>query len=756
MIKPLTYTPSDLTHEPGLTVGGKARGLLALAEAGLRVPPFRVLPAEMAVACPWDDEEGLRSLARVFDALAVAPFAGVAVRSSATIEDSAERSWAGIFDTVFVRERLELAGAVKQVAASASCAEEEGGASPPMAVVLQAMVVPEMAGVLFSADPRAARYDACYVEAVHGPGSGLVDGSKVPSRFLLNMAPGGPSKSMPGPDGPPRLDADLARELRDALLRIEIALEAPADIEWAVDNSGLWLLQARPVTALTAHEDLRPSYCATCWFFDQRFAEPIGPLTRTSLLPLIAEVAITDALAMRSRPAPAPLLHFYGGQAYVAHSTYRAMLDGAPRWFLHPDLRQLFPEHCCCPPGQRSSAPALHYAWCAFTSVIRHWRDVFFNGTVWKRFRRNLAAELAEMPPVSPELEAPWCEQWRRLDTLTLRFLRIHRWSILWANYFHGGFQLLTRCLPGRLRRGLEQRLHAATDLVTARANAALASVLRGDAGEAEWAAFVEQYGRRSPSLDYAAPTWAELAASDRLQNWYDGALPPPARPEGKAPVWASLLRPLCRLLEMREEQRFEWESILARQRGMLLDAGETLHRQGVLEDPEDIWFLEWGELMAALFGDEEVCAESIALRKHRHYIDTRIDTPFFIGPERDAPAAKETPAAMLLQGFGASPGVVRGKAVVIRRISELKDSARAERIVVMASLDPAWTPFLAGLKGIVLERGGVLSHAAILAREYGVPMVIGVEKATQRIEEGAEITIDGIRGRVALHTVAE
>jgi len=388
---------------------------MALSGAGLRVPPFSILPAERITAHLWEDEECLRALAQVFDELSVAPFTGIAVRSSATVEDSATSSCAGVFDTVFVREQSAVPSAVKQVLESATYMKDESGASPAMAVVLQAAVAPKMAGVLFSTNPRAPRYGTFYVEAVLGPGSGLVDGSKLPSRFEVDVLSGEATDSVASSDGPEVLGASLAQELRDAMLRMEEALGAPVDIEWAVDSEGPWLLQARPVTALAAHEALYPPFCATSWFFDQRFAEPIRPLTRTSLLPLIAQVAITDALSMRGHPAPEEPLHFYGGQAYVAHETYHAMLDGAPHWFLHPDLRQLFPKHCSCPPDQSKSAPFLHYAWCALASVLQHWRDVFFNGAAWKRFHHKLETDVAEMPLTPPESEAAWREQWQQL-----------------------------------------------------------------------------------------------------------------------------------------------------------------------------------------------------------------------------------------------------------------------------------------------------------------------------------------------------
>lgn len=757
MREPLIYTPDALADIPARTLGGKAEGLLRLDRAGARVPPFRVISAERAASRPWETDAAVhQELQACFHALNSPPFQGVAVRSSADVEDCVRASYAGLFETVLVDRADDLAAAVNRVLDSAQRPLPEGyedrsrRAPPKMAVILQSRVVPRLAGILFSADPAAALPGQGYVEVVTGEGGGLAGGSRSPSRFHLDLAEKRVAQAVPGPDGPPDLDGGVAEALIDVLLRIERIFNCALDIEWAIDASGTWFLQARPITALQPHSSLLPPVCATSWFFDQRFAEPIHPLTRTTLLPLIARIAIREALDMRRRAAPKSLLHFYAGQAYVIHDTYRAMLGGAPPRLLTPDLRQLFPEHCFCPKGSVKQGSFFDYARCAIMSVIRDRRNAFFNIRAWDRFATELPSRIAEITAAPRRDAAAWRTQWAALDRLTEQLLRLHRWSYLWANYLYGAFRLLLFVVPGSIRNHLEKRLQTSLRLATVKANAALAHVLQLPPDDPAWGEFISQYGHRSLSLDYIVPTWRELAVAGELRRDYAGMVDIEARPLPYVPRTGGF-RLLRRFLELREAQRFEWERILAAQRQLLIEAAVRLYDKGVLRDTEDIWFLEWNELINLLENGGQAPESAIEARRHAHYLEKCLRRPSFIGPDQPECAAAGSPVGTVLRGLGVSPGFVRGRAVVLARPQEIPRAFEGPAIAVLTALDPAWTALFPRVQGLVIERGGLLSHAAILAREYGVPLVIGIEDATTQIRSGMEIAIDANGGTVTV-----
>src|SRR5205085_10144945 len=118
-------------------------------------------------------------------------------------------------------------------------------------------------------------------------------------------------------------------------------------------------------------------------------------------------------------------------------------------------------------------------------------------------------------------------------------------------------------------------------------------------------------------------------------------------------------------------------------------------------------------------------------------------------GTEPALPPHATGPAQAMLQGTPASPGAVTGQARVIHD----PDGARLEpgEILVAPSTDPGWTPLFLTAGGLVMEMGGMMSHGAVVAREYGIPAVVGVAGATERIATGQAVTVDGSAGSVTL-----
>lgn len=751
-MKRLLHWPGD--DPAGKTLGGKALGLQRLAAAGSPVPPWCVFPAE-AAAGPWrEDPAVIAELSEAFATLAAQGDGAVAVRSSAALEDGATHSFAGVFETRFADHPGGLFPALMQVlgsntapAARAYGARQEDGDGPmPMAVVLQTCIHAEYAGVLFSADPAAADPRRLYLEAVIGVGSGLADGQRTPTRIWIDSEQHTAVSTVPGADGPEAIPPALLGMLARELIRLERIFDAPIDMEWCVDAAGrAWLLQARPISVLRADPALCPAECMTSWFFDQRFSGPIHPLTQTRLLPTIAQVALGDALRLRGAPVPDQLLTYYAGQAYVPHAIWRSMLRGAPRRFLSADLRQLFPAHCACTARETTLVDMIHYAGTSLCAVWRERADVLLNLRAWRLFEMALNEGLKSEPdPGDCFPEATWAT----LKALTQRFLQIHRWSILWADYAYRVFRLSLWLLPRRGRTAFERALHQSLHLVTAEANAALAQVLAHPTDLARRDAFIAQYGHRSGSLDWAVPTWGELLRAWRLDELASipAQLPPHEDSAAPAALWiCRALYPLRRLLELREAQRFAWERILARQRACILDTAAQLQQRGLLAEIDDVWFLTWDAFTAAATQGAPVDPVALEQRRHAHLVNTRLPRPLFLGPHPIVAA----PAGLTLQGLGASSGTVRGVAVVIAPHMPLPRRLADDQIAVLVALDPAWTALMAQARGLVIERGGLLSHAAILAREYRVPLVIGVDHATAHLRTGDPIEINGDTGTV-------
>jgi pyruvate,water dikinase len=199
----------------------------------------------------------------------------------------------------------------------------------------------------------------------------------------------------------------------------------------------------------------------------------------------------------------------------------------------------------------------------------------------------------------------------------------------------------------------------------------------------------------------------------------------------------------------LRETPKFSIVLLLARVRDLLWPVGEELAQAGRLGKAGDIFFVSVPEAWAALAGED---LRAIVSERRTVYEQEmgRKHVPRLLlsdGTEPTADQHGEAGAGDVLRGTPASGGVATGKARVILD----PGSAHLEpgEILVAPSTDPGWTPLFLTAGGLVMEMGGPMSHGAIVAREYGIPAVVGVPDATERVETGQRITVDGSGGIV-------
>ncbi|MDQ5809353.1 MAG: PEP-utilizing enzyme, partial [Actinomycetota bacterium] len=208
-------------------------------------------------------------------------------------------------------------------------------------------------------------------------------------------------------------------------------------------------------------------------------------------------------------------------------------------------------------------------------------------------------------------------------------------------------------------------------------------------------------------------------------------------------------LRRTRALLGLREMPKFCIILLFARVRSLLWPVGEELARAGHLENAGDIFFVSLPEAHAALAGEDL----RPVVRERRAVYDREVQRrhlPRILLSDGTEPTVEAgTAADDGLSGTPASGGVVAGAANVILDPA----GARLEpgEILVAPSTDPGWTPLFLTAGGLVMEMGGAMSHGAVVAREYGIPAVVGVPDATERIATGQRITVDGSAGRITL-----
>ena len=198
---------------------------------------------------------------------------------------------------------------------------------------------------------------------------------------------------------------------------------------------------------------------------------------------------------------------------------------------------------------------------------------------------------------------------------------------------------------------------------------------------------------------------------------------------------------------------------LYSRCRRIALAIGECLAVRGILYSREDVFFLtvaEIDELLsgAAMFPRDVRSIIRVRRRAHERLAATTPPDAFTLGEgeylDDGFAAPMDTPAAngAMLTGTSACGGRVTGRATVLRDVTEAWRLARGD-VLVTRQTDPGWGPVFFLVAGLVIERGGMLSHGAIIAREFGIPCVVGVRDAMGAIPDGASVTVDGDAGRV-------
>lgn len=237
------------------------------------------------------------------------------------------------------------------------------------------------------------------------------------------------------------------------------------------------------------------------------------------------------------------------------------------------------------------------------------------------------------------------------------------------------------------------------------------------------------------------------------------------------AMVWAAL-RATQAAIVFRERARHKQAQLYAGCRRVALAIGDQLVTSGRLRARDDVFMLTWIEIEEllsgrAMFGGN--VKDLVALRRRQHDALVRATPPdrivlpwgAFLQPveqvsERQRPAHVDTqPVRRTITGTSACGGRITACAAVLIDVSESRKLKRGD-ILVTRQTDPGWAPVFGLISGLVIERGGMLSHGAIIAREFGLPCVVGIERATAYIRHGDTLTIDGDAGVCTIEAISE
>jgi pyruvate,water dikinase len=826
-------TPEEIAR-----LGGKGCGLLRLLRAGFAIPEAHCLPADES---PRESElRGLWSeLARAEEPCLLA------VRSSATVEDLAEASAAGVYQTVLGVDSADaLVAAVERCrdafqAQSARAYRRDRGLDQRggLALIIQRMLAPELAGVLLSANPQRPFASEVVIDAAYGLGEGVVSGRCDPDHLVLDRRTGAIREERIGAKaaalgfetgrGLVENPVDRASRARRCLGEAQLAgllalarqLDARIgprrDCEWAFQGDVLYLLQDRPITGLPPEH---PTEVWTRKFGDEYLSDCTTPITHGFLTRWISEWTLRDLARLLGREDLAAMdpIRRYRGYTYLSGGYVKSSMRSVPRRFRAEGTRGWFtPLWLARIAEEPFELRALWRA--ARLSRMDPRAPMRKSLEVLRRHCHDI--ERAILPRLAQDYAGLSHEQWTaqlaEVEEYGSEHFRVIRWGMGHHNpLMHGLLQMLLRRwagdadgrlyqpivsgLPGtrtaEINRDLwrlGERARSQPDFAGRLRRGLSCDELRAD-GEpvAFWGAFdafMGAHGHRADSREVSRPRWREspdlVLALVRAQLRGDSHPADPRKLERAAearreeaerealrragsgvlgPLRARILAFAMRQARLftayRENQRYHLDYLIAHLRGLLLEQGRRLAGAGVLDEPSAVFFLEAEELRAVAEAPvpSSELREAVEERRdqYRLWKDRLPATYLFDEVETEGEIAEGDPPSGEGAGAGDGLGAARGIACgSLRVISEITSLDRIERgdILVAESIDPAWTSVFPLLGGLVTETGGVLSHGAILAREYGIPAVMGVAGATRRFETGTRVEIDGSSGRIRL-----
>lgn len=516
---------------------------------------------------------------------------------------------------------------------------------------------------------------------------------------------------------------------------------------------------------------------------NERFIEPVSPLGWSYVGSLIEQVALRDALRYMGYANADTIraTRLWHGHPYANVLIFQILYNPFPSAFLPTDAVRYFPNGDVT---LRERAPYPRRIWNPrfLVSLIGHaLSDPInvspFNYWQWQRFAHKHEQQIARLNRRLEQATAPpeFLDVAEACYALDIQLLRIHRWSLTYADltfrilthWCKEYAQMLISNVPSWTRT-FNQDLSALSHVADHSGLPLDSNLLDEPLFSQALAQFIKKHGHRAYSLDFAHPSFRDDPAQllPLLSN------PPPTDTKDWAqahkqaakqlalwqrPLFTPLLYLARRYAALREDQRYVWEKSLAIAKQAYLQLGDALVAQGVLAARDDIVYATRREI-ADCFDDrlskqalrtrvEARRAEWQSYTSEHHARGASAYPPFLRGDQPFGTSLPDT-AHDEWHGRGVSPGIARGTARVIHDPHELGRVVHGDVLVAPAT-DPAWTPVFARLAGLVLERGGVLSHASVVAREYHLPAVTAIPNLTEQIQEGEWIEVDGGRGIV-------
>ncbi|GAA2766641.1 phosphoenolpyruvate synthase [Streptomyces paradoxus] len=751
--------------------------------------------------------------------------AAYAVRSSATAEDLPTASFAGQQDTYLnvmgptaILQHVSRCWASLFTERAVTYRRRNGidHRTVHMAVVVQRMVLPDAAGILFTADPVTGNRKVATVDAGFGLGEALVSGLVNPDVFKVRdgevvartiAAKQRAVHPLPA-GGTQERTVDSQRQEQPALTdaqavqlahlgrRIEAHFGRPQDIEWCLADDGFQIVQSRPITTLfpVPETDDEENHVYVSVGHQQMMTDPMKPLG-LSVWKLTAMAPMTEAggrlwvdatRALTTPTSRTGLLDLVGRGDPLTRDALETVLED--------DFVPLLPDsEPSGPPADGKPAPIDTDP--AIVARLIERSEASIAG-----LRRDIGTKSG--PALFDFLLEAFTEHKRVLsDPLSIQVIMAGMEATWWLNdKLHewlgekNAADTLTLSAPDNVTSEMGLALLDVADVIRPHPDVVaflrnveddgfldgLAKLPGGPEARDAIETYLDRYGMRcAGEIDITRPRWRERPSTlvpailDNVRNFGPGAaerrfeegrkeaekkeqdvltrLRSLPGGESKAEETKRMIDRVRTFIGYREYPKYDIVSRLFVYKQALLEEAGRLVRAGVLREPEDVFYLTFQELQEVTrsnrVDDRLVQQRMDAFRSYDALTLPRVltsDGETFNGAYR----RDDVPDGALI-GLPVSGGTVEGRARVILDMAQA--DLEAGDILVTAYTDPSWSPLFVGIAGLVTEVGGLMTHGAVIAREYGLPAVVGVDQATRLIRDGQRIRVHGTDGYIEI-----
>ncbi len=778
MNKKVNFLNEEIDDQVLEKFGGKARNLNLMRGLDVNIPNGFVLNYK------WEGIEA--EIQNHIDTIGGFP---VAVRSSGGLEDMGDASFAGLYETYLnINNFKDCLEAIKKCFDSAKGQRvinylekkkikyTESDLLEGMNVLVQKMIVPVCSGVAFSINPITGKEENCLIESVEREGERLVSGTVTPSRYIFEYLEKKIIDEEIGSDNL-ELSETQVQDISESCLKIQAHFNHPQDIEWAIDREGkFWIIQSRPITHVSWRKDVAELTNAD--FKDGGISARVC----TPFMYSLYQRAFNESMGkyfydigLKKQIIEKDWIFTFYGIAYWNASIVKESLFKIPgfdeqKFDLDLGIQKDYGES-----GPHKTPNKIGIILGAIPVLLKLNKEFKSSEDNVVHFKENFPKE---------------DESWKRYlevmkndedDVFFEKYIEMHHFFLnTEKNYFRTIYnnsnyqsefkEFLEKFSKKKkikinelaLMGGLAEISHLEIQKDLNRLSSSLKENGRDHADtQKAFEHFMNKHYHHSDSeLDLSVPRWGEVpervwkmaetnqVGSSESHSDYEQEFKSLQRKINKKSFFKKLERSRNFLVKREKMREFSTRAYYI-VRLMTLELASRFEKRSLLKEKNDIFFLTAEEILKICHSKAKISEQDklIHIRKLMYQGYKNFSPPNEFGGSVEQ-VSSYSEAEGIFKGVPCSTGLVKARVFVAKELKETEQLKQGD-ILITKFTDPGWTPILSKVSGVVTEVGGVLSHAAVISREYGIPAVLNISNITNSLKTGQIIELNGDTGTI-------